>query len=64
VQLTDIGRLDPDTLLDVRGVWVVRDLVRQDLGLAKGVHKGRTASSRGTCNTLGKSGQQIPNKSK
>jgi hypothetical protein len=65
MQLTDVGRLNPDTLLNVRSVWVIRDLVRQDLGLAEGVHKGRTASSRGTCNTLRKTtGQQTPNTSR
>lgn len=45
---TDVDRFDPDTLLDVGGIRVVRDLVGKDLGLAKGVDKSCAASSRGT----------------
>lgn len=47
--LTNVDGLNPDAFLDVCGVWVVRNFVRQDLGLAKSIHKSRTASSRSTC---------------
>lgn len=45
---TDVDGLDPDALLDVGGVRIVRDLVSKDFGLAKGVDKSCAASSRGT----------------
>lgn len=45
---TDVDRLDPDTLLQVCGLGAVAHFVREDLGLAKGVHERGTASARGT----------------
>jgi hypothetical protein len=44
----NVDWLDPDTLFDVRGIWVVRDFVRQNLRLAQSVDEGGTASTRGT----------------
>ena len=46
---TDVDRLDPDALFNVRSLRAVADLVREHLRLAKRVHEGRTASARCTC---------------
>ena len=46
---TNVNRFDSNALLDVRGVWVVRHLVGQDLGIAEGVDKGCATGSRSTC---------------
>ena len=46
--LTDIDGLDSDALFDVRSVWVITDLVRDNLRLAESIDKGRAARSRGT----------------
>lgn len=45
---TDVGGLDPDALLDVSSLRAVGNLVRQHLGLAKGVHEGGATGTRGT----------------
>lgn len=46
--LTNIHRLDLDTFLNMCGVRVVRDLVREYFGLAQGVHKRGASRSRRT----------------
>ena len=46
---TDVDRLDPDTFFNVRSLRAVADLVREDLGLAEGVHERRAAGARGPC---------------
>lgn len=45
---TDVGRFNPDTLLNVCSVGIIRDLVGKNFGLAKGVYKSCTTGSRGT----------------
>jgi len=45
---TDGHWLDPDGLLEMSGLGMVRHLVGKDFGFAKGVHKCRAASSRRT----------------
>lgn len=45
---TDVDRFDPDSLLDVGGVRIIRDLVGKNLGLAKGVDESCATGSRGT----------------
>lgn len=44
--LTDLDGLDLDTRLDMSFFRSLIDRVRQDLGLAEGVDKGRAAGSR------------------
>lgn len=46
--LTNIDRLDFNTLLNVSGLWIIRNLVRKDLGLAEGVDEGGAPSARRT----------------
>ena len=48
VELTNIDGLDADALLDVSRVWVIVDLVCNDLRLAERVHKGRSSGARCT----------------
>lgn len=48
VVLTDVDRLDSDTLFDVCGLWVVANFVWEDFRLAECVYKRRAASSRRT----------------
>lgn len=45
---TDCDWLDSDALLDVRGLWIITNLVCDDLRLAEGVYKRRAAGSRRT----------------
>lgn len=45
---TDVDRLNPNTLLGVRSVWAVADLVLQNLRFAKSVHERRAAGTRST----------------
>ena len=47
-RLTDIDGLDSDTLFDVSSVWVVADLVSDDLRLAEGIDECRASCPRGT----------------
>ena len=49
MQLTDVDRLNPDTLLDMGSLRAVAHLVRQHLRLAESVHEGSTSSARSTC---------------
>lgn len=51
--LTNVDRLDLDALLEMGRLRAVADLVLQDLGLAKGVHKGGSSGTRGTCRGSG-----------
>jgi hypothetical protein len=48
VRLTNGNGLDPDALLDVSRLGLVRDLVGKDFGLAKGVDEGSATGSRST----------------
>ena len=48
--LTDIDGLDPNTFLDMCGIGIVGDFVRQDLGFAQGIDKSRSPRARGTFN--------------
>ena len=45
-RLTNGNRLDPDALLDVSRLGLVRDLVGKDFGLAEGVDKGSATCPR------------------
>ena len=45
---TNIGGFDSDAFLSVRSFGGIANLVRQNLRLAKGIHKGGSTSSRGT----------------
>lgn len=46
--LTDIDGLDSDSLFDVSSVWIIADLVGDDLGFTKGIDEGRTSRPRRT----------------
>ncbi len=48
---TNVDRLDPDALLDVRSLGVVADLVREHLRLAERVHEGGASSAGSTYTT-------------
>jgi hypothetical protein len=48
VELTNVHRLDPDALLDMCAIGVVRYFVGQHLRLAQGVHESRASSTRCT----------------
>lgn len=45
---TDIDRLDSNAFFEMSRLWVVRDFVCQNLGLAKGVHECGATSARST----------------
>ena len=51
--LTNIDRLDPDTLFDMRSLRAIADFMLQDLRFAQGVHKRRAAGARSTCSMEG-----------
>ena len=50
---TDVDRLDPDTLFDMRSLRAIADFMLQDLRFAQGVHKRRAAGARSTCSMEG-----------
>jgi len=58
--LTNVDWLDFDTLLNVSGLWVIRNLVREDLGLAEGVDKSSAPSPRRACDGLNLQAEDIP----
>jgi hypothetical protein len=47
-ELTDVDWLDFYALFDVGSLWVIRDLVIEDLRFAERVHEGGTSGPRGT----------------
>jgi hypothetical protein len=44
----NVDWFDSDSIFNVSGLWIVGYFVRQNLGLAKGVHEGCSPSSRST----------------
>ena len=46
--LANVDWFDSDSVFNVSGLWIVGYFVRQNLGLAKGVHEGCSPSSRST----------------
>ncbi len=45
---TNIDRLNSDAFFEMSCLWVVRDFVRQNLGLAEGVHECGATRARST----------------